>query len=163
VTNPTASATWAVERNWGVANLERCVIWSRDQAAARDQRCAETRADRDVEEIVNSCARAERALAEDRNLRIVLKKRRESECRANRSCEVSSWECRTKVGGFNCDAGPWVNWPWGTDPNADKSRDGCCVFACSKGARKRERAHACLNNCSRPFGDRCACRSSTDP
>jgi hypothetical protein len=97
---------------------------------AAQRRSAEAGADREIHQIINAAPRAERAFAEDRHLRIVLKKDGESECGADRPRKIGAWEAWAEIRWLHRNTSPRVEWPWCADANANEARDGGGIFTC---------------------------------
>jgi hypothetical protein len=146
VSDAAAGATWSVERDRRVADLNAGVVWSRVEASAADHRTTKTGADRDVEEIMDATPSTERTLAEDRHLRVVLKERGEVERRADRPSEIRARKVGAEVGGLSGDPAPRINGAWCADTNTNKSCDCGCVFDACRISCLLQRADACGND-----------------
>ena len=125
-----------------MSKLERCVVWSRQEVPATQRRSAEAGADREVHQVINPTPRAERALAQDRHLRVVLKEYGESERRTDRTREVGTWEAWAEIRRLHRNTSPRVERPWCADPNANEACDGCGIFTCGVLACELQRGDA---------------------
>jgi hypothetical protein len=104
-----------------MAEFERRVVWPRQEVPATQRRSAEAGADREIHQIINPTPRTERALAQDRHLRIVLKEDGESECGADRPRKIGAWEAWTEIRRLHRNTSPRVEWSWCADPNANEA------------------------------------------
>jgi hypothetical protein len=118
VTGPATRAPWAIKRDRRMTKLERGVIRASQQVSSAERCGSNARAYGEIHQVINADPCTECALAEDRNLCVVLKEGGESECDTDRTREISAWKAWTKVGGLHSDSSPRIQRAWRTDPHA---------------------------------------------
>ena len=101
--------------------LERRIVWTCEEMPATQRRSAEAGADREIHQIIDATPRAECTLAEDRHLRVVLKKDGESKCGADWPRKIGAREAWTEIRRLHRNTSPRVEWSWCADPNANQA------------------------------------------
>jgi hypothetical protein len=156
-----AGAAGTVERDRCMTELERRIVWSREQVTSANRRGTDSCADRQIHQIINANPCTERTLAKNRDLCVVLQEGWESECSADRTGEISTWEAWTKVRGLHRNASPRIERAGCTDPDSYQSTHRVSVFACSVLSRQLQRADACSNDCLRAISYWRRCSGAT--
>jgi hypothetical protein len=126
-----------------MTELERGVIRAGEKVPPADGGCADPRADGEIHEVIEPDACAERTLAKDRNLRVVLEEGGKSQSSSDRTREIGTRKAWAKVRGLYRNPRPRIQRARRADPHPHQPRHGTRIFTFSALSCELQRADAC--------------------
>ena len=109
--DPAAAAARPLERDRDVTELAGEAVRAVQELAGGDDRAADARRDRQVDEVVLALRRTEGVLAERRDVRVPIEERRQAELVAQRGRQRDVAEVRAEVGRLDDDTRPGIERP----------------------------------------------------